>query len=101
LRQLVRVVAQVGPASASLANRIRQACLQLAKLNDHDQYSMSAEDGSVSVGVYAASDSFIEQVLQWQDWTDDERHDVKDRLSSSATALHCKNRVGSVCTRAR
>jgi tRNA uridine 5-carbamoylmethylation protein Kti12 len=93
LRQLVKIVAQVRPAAASHANRIRQECLlqakkDLAKLNHQDQDSMNTGDGSVAVAVYAASDSFIEQVLQWQDWTDDERLDVKERLLSSAAALH-------------
>jgi tRNA uridine 5-carbamoylmethylation protein Kti12 len=93
LRQLVRVVAQVRPAAASHANNIRQACLQRAKkepaaCNHPQDHSVGAGDGSFTVGVHAASDSFIEQVLQWPDWTDDERLDVKTRLSSSAAALH-------------
>jgi tRNA uridine 5-carbamoylmethylation protein Kti12 len=83
LRQLVKVVAQFRPAAASHANRIRQACLHRAKKDlatfNHQDHSVGAEDG-----VYAVIESFIEQVLQWPDWTDDERLDAKDRLSRSA-----------------
>jgi tRNA uridine 5-carbamoylmethylation protein Kti12 len=100
LRQLVSVVAQIRPAAAAHANSIRQACLQRAKKDlattkwnhhhhhrgdDDDEHSAGAgETTSVSVVgvvgvvvVNAASASFIEQVLQWPDWTDDERLDVK------------------------
>jgi tRNA uridine 5-carbamoylmethylation protein Kti12 len=94
LRQLVSVVAQVRPAAASHANRMRQACLQqakkeqLAKCNP-DHSATGTGDDSVSAALYAAIaiDYFIEQVLQWQDWTDDEKLDVKDRLSRSAAEL--------------
>lgn len=92
LRQLVRVVAQVRPAAASHANRIRQECLQRGKQAlgtfNHQDHSAGTGDGSVSGVVYATSESFIEQVLQWPDWTKDEKLDVKDKLSSSAAELH-------------
>jgi tRNA uridine 5-carbamoylmethylation protein Kti12 len=94
LRQLVRAVAQVRPAAASHANRVRQECLRQAKkefatADDDDNNNNSSLAGqnvnSVSAGVYGKhiQQAFIKQVLLWQDWTDNEKLDVKDKLSSA------------------